>query len=287
MPETPSLLVSTDWLAAHAGEPRVKIVDAGFRMPGVTPTAAEAYRAAHIPGATFFDIDGIANHDTSLPHMLPGPAGFAAAMAELGIGSDDLIVLYDTAGIMGAARAWWMLRSFGHRQAVILDGGLAVWRREGRPVTDTLATPAATAPFEARFNPALVRDRGQILDIVRSGGAQIVDARAAARFTGETPEPRAGLRQGHIPGSRNLDHAALIDPATGLVKSPEAIKALFEDAGLDPAEPIVASCGSGVSACVLAFGLALIGRQDVPVYDGSWTEWGAPGPLPIETGPAR
>jgi len=281
------MLVSTAWLADRLGKPQIKVLDAGFRMPGVTPTAHEAYFSAHIPGAGFFDIDGVADHDTALPHMLPGPAAFSAAMAELGIGDDDLVVLYDGAGIMGAARAWWTFRSFGHGKLAVLDGGLAVWRREGRPVTAEPAVPAATAAFPARAQPDLVRNRNQVLEIVRHGGAQIVDARAAPRFTGEAPEPRAGLRQGHIPGSRNLDHGRLIDPATGLVHRPQTLRALFEEAGLDLGKPIVASCGSGVSASALAFGLALLGREDVAVYDGSWTEWGADATLPIETGPAR
>ena len=281
--EFPSPLISAAWLADHMHQPGLKILDASFRMPGVTPTAPEVYAVAHLPGATFFDIDKVADHSTELPHMLPDAPGFERVMAELGIGDDDSIVLYDTTGILGAARVWWMLRVFGHDKVAILDGGLEAWRAEGRPVTTKIAIPPVSQAFKAHRRPELVVTRDQIMSMVDAGdAARITDARSAGRFTGAVAEPRPGLRAGHIPGSRNLDHAKLIDPTSGKLKPLAVVRELFlaADAGLD--RPMVASCGSGVSACVLAFCLFLLGKTDVAVYDGSWSEWGLPGLTPVE-----
>jgi thiosulfate/3-mercaptopyruvate sulfurtransferase len=281
----PNPLISAAWLADHLHQPGLKILDATFRMPGVAPTAGQVYAAAHLPGAMFFDIDAVADHATDLPHMLPEPAAFERAMAALGVGADDGIVLYDTTGILGAARVWWMLRVFGHGKVAILDGGLDAWRGEGRPVTAEIAHARADTPFKARLHPEFAVDRARVMGMVESGDtARLLDARAAGRFTGAVAEPRPGLRAGHIPGSRNLDHATLIDPATGKLKPLADIETLFRAAESTLDRPMVTSCGSGVSACVLAFCLHLMGKDDVAIYDGSWAEWGVPGPTPVELG---
>jgi thiosulfate/3-mercaptopyruvate sulfurtransferase len=281
----PEALVSSQWLARHSDDPHVRILDASFKMPGIAPTAAEDYAAAHVPGAAFFDIDAIADHSSSLPHMLPGEAAFAAAMGELGVGDEDLAVVYDSAGLVGAARAWWMLRAFGHDKVTILDGGLPKWRAENHPVT-AMPAPPRRASFTARFDPALVRDKALLLANLAGGAEQVLDARAADRFEGRAAEPWPGRRSGHIPGSRNLPYPLLTDPADRTLLPAEELEHRFREAGVDRGRPVVCSCGSGITACVLAFGLHLLGRTDVAVYDGSWAEWGLPGETPIATGPA-
>lgn len=286
MPNThPEALVSSEWLAVHLDDPHVRILDASFTLPGVTPTARENYDRGHIPGAVFFDIDDIAAPGISLPHMIPSADLFARKIGALGVGDGDKVVVYDSAGLSSAGRAWWMLRLFGHREAVLLDGGVPKWQSEGRPLT-TVVPAVARRHFTARFDPSLVRDKMAVLANLTSRREQIVDARAAGRFDGSTPEVRAGLRSGHIPGSRNLPYDRLTDPETRQIKSAEALLALFRDAGVEPDRPIVTSCGSGVTACALAFALYLIGHPDAAVYDGSWSEWGLPGDTPVETGAA-
>jgi thiosulfate/3-mercaptopyruvate sulfurtransferase len=281
----PETLVSTEWLAQRLGAPDIRVVDASFKKPGVTPTAREDYDAGHIQGAVFFDIDEIADTASPLPHMLPSPEKFAARARKLGLGDGNRIVLYGSS-LPGAARVWWTFRAFGHTDVAILDGGLKKWQAEGRPVDD-LPPPPRDRHFTARFNSLLVRDKAQVLANVGSRQAQLVDARSQGRFEGTAPEPRAGLRGGHIPGSRHLDHLDLVDAVTGTVKPAEAIKAAFEGAGVDLARPVVTTCGSGVTASVLALGLHLIGHRDVAVYDGSWSEWGQAADPPVEMGPAR
>ncbi len=278
-----SPLVSTDWLADRIGEPGVVVVDATYHLPTAKRDPRAEFAQAHIPGAAFFDIDGISDPASSLPHMLPAPADFARAMAALGIGDDSMVVAYDSYGLMSAARAWWMLRTFGHEAVAVLDGGLPKWQREGRPLESGEPGPRA-ATFTPRFRPELVRSKQQVLANLASRAEQVLDARAAGRFTGVEPEPRAGLRGGHIPGSRNLPFTQLLDPETKTVLPAEALRARFAAAGIDPARPVVTSCGSGVTACVLALGLARIGAPDAAVYDGSWSEWGQ-GDAPIESGP--
>lgn len=280
-----SPLVSTDWLADRIGEPGVVVVDATYHLPTAKRDPRAEFAQAHIPGAAFFDIDGISDPTSSLPHMLPAPADFARAMAALGIGDDSMVVAYDSYGLMSAARAWWMLRTFGHEAVAVLDGGLPKWQREGRPLESGEPGPRAVA-FTPRFRPELVRSKQQVLANLASRAEQVLDARAAGRFTGVEPEPRAGLRGGHIPGSRNLPFTQLLDPETKTVLPPEALRARFAAAGIDPARPVVTSCGSGVTACVLALGLARIGAPDAAVYDGSWSEWGQ-GDAPIESGPVE
>jgi thiosulfate/3-mercaptopyruvate sulfurtransferase len=281
----PKALVSTEWLAAHLDAPELRIVDGSFKMPGVTPTAIEDYRREHIPGSVFFDVNAIADATSALPHMLPGPEHFAAAMARLGIGDDDRVVVYDSAGLMSAARIWWMLRVFGHADVAILDGGLPKWRVEGRALDAKIPTPQKRH-FAARFNGELVRDKAQIRANLTSKAEQVLDARAAPRFAGSVAESWPGRRPGRIPGSHNLPYDLLTDPQSKTVLPAETLRGLFAGAGIDLTRPVVTSCGSGVTACALAFGLHLIGHPAVAVYDGSWAEWGLPGDTPIETGPA-
>jgi len=281
----PEALVDGSWLAARLGDPRLRIVDGSFKLPGVVPTARADYETGHIPGAVFFDIDDIAMPGTSLPHMVPSAGRFAQKMAALGIGDDDMVVVYDAAGLSSAGRAWWMLRLFGHDRVAVLDGGLPQWRAEGRPLTTAVPSPPA-ARFTARFDPTLLRDKAALLANLATGAEQVVDARAAGRFEGSAPEPRPGIRRGHIPGSRNLPYERLTDPTTRRVRGAEELAALFDEAGVTRDRPVVTSCGSGVTACALAFALYLIGHERAAVYDGSWSEWGLFGDTPIKTGPA-
>ena len=282
----PEALVGTDWLAAHLDDPHVRVVNSSFKLPGITPTAREDYDQGHIPGAVFFDIDDICEPGTSLPHMIPSPDLFARKVGALGIGDDDRVVVYDSAGLSSAGRAWWMLRLFGHHAVAVLDGGLPKWRAEGRPLDAAVPAPPQRR-FTARFDPSLVRDKRSLLEDLAARREQVVDARASGRFDGTTPEARPGLRSGHIPGSRNIPYERVTDPATHQLKSAEELTRLFGDAGVALDRPIVTSCGSGVTACALAFALHLIGHPGAAVYDGSWSEWGLPGDTPIETGPAR
>jgi thiosulfate/3-mercaptopyruvate sulfurtransferase len=282
----PEALVTTDWLAAHVDDPNVRIVDASFKLPGITPTAQEDYDRGHIPGAVFFDIDDIAEPGTSLPHMIPPPELFARKMEGLGIGDDDRVVVYDSAGLSSAGRAWWMLRLFGHHNVALLDGGLPNWKAEGRRLETAVPNPPPHRRFIARFDPALVRDKQALLDNLSTRREQIVDARAAGRFAGIAEETRPGLRRGHIPDSRNLPYDRVTDPQTHRLRDAEALSGLFREAGVALDRPIVTSCGSGVTACALAFALHLIGHPGTAVYDGSWSEWGLPGDTPVETGPA-
>ena len=281
----PGALVGTEWLAAHLDDPHVRVVDSSFKLPGITPTAREDYDRGHIPGTVFFDIDDIAEPGTSLPHMIPSPELFARKMEGLGIGDDDRVIVYDSAGLSSAGRAWWMLRLFGHRNVALLDGGLPQWKADGRPLETAVPNPPLRR-FTARFDPALVRDKHALLDNLATRREQVVDARAAGRFEGTAEETRPGLRRGHIPGSRNLPYARLTDPQTRRLRDADELSDLFRDAGVALDRPIVTSCGSGVTACALAFALHLIGHPGAAVYDGSWSEWGLPGDTPVETGPA-
>ena len=281
----PEALVGTEWLAAHLDDPHVRVVDSSFKLPGITPTAREDYDRGHIPGTLFFDIDDIAEPGTSLPHMIPPPELFARKMEGLGIGGDDRVVVYDSAGLSSAGRAWWMLRLFGHRNVALLDGGLPQWKADGRPLETAVPNPPLRR-FTARFDPALVRDKHALLGNLATRREQVVDARAAGRFAGVAEETRPGLRRGHIPGSRNLPYDRVTDPQTHRLRDAEALSELFRDAGVALDRPIVTSCGSGVTACALAFALHLIGHPGAAVYDGSWSEWGLPGDTPVETGPA-
>ena len=280
----PDALVSTEWLAAHLDAPDLRLVDGTFTLPGVTPTARQLYDTRHIPGAVFFDIDEIADEHNPLPHMLPSPEKFAARMRKLGLGDGHKIVVYDSAGLSSAGRPWWMLRVFGHRDVAILDGGLPKWQAEGRAVTDDVPV-LRERHFTARLNTLLVRDKGQIIDNLMTQREQVIDARSRARFEGSAKEPRPGLRSGHIPGSLNLPVDELTDRRTRAMLPAEGLAQLFAAAGLERGKPVVTSCGSGVTACGLAFALHLIGWPDAAVYDGSWSEWGMAGDTPVASGP--
>ena len=281
----PEALVDTEWLAAHLDDPHIRVVDSSFKLPGIAPTAREDYDRGHIPGAVFFDIDEIAEPGTSLLHMIPSPELFARKMEQLGIGDDDRVIVYDSAGLSSAGRAWWMLRLFGHHNVALLDGGLPKWKAEGRPLETAVPNPPRRR-FSARFDPTLVRDKQALLGNLSARREQVLDARAAGRFEGNVEETRPGLRRGHIPGSRNLPYDRVTDPQTRRLRDAEALSGLFRDAGVALYRPIVTSCGSGVTACALAFALHLIGHAGAAVYDGSWSEWGLPGDTPVETGPA-
>jgi len=273
-------VVTTEWLAKHLGEPDVRVLDGTWHMPQLKRDPRAEFADAHIPGAAFFDIDAIADHSTALPHMLPDAATFARAAGALGIGSGDRVVVYDVRGVISAARVWWTFRAFGHDTVAVLDGGLRKWRAEGRPVESGTPAPAARA-FKATPRPELVRDFDAVRANIASRAAQVLDARSAGRFAGTEPEPRAGLRGGHIPGSLNLPYDSLYR-ADGTLQSPEELRAALQGAGVDLARPVVTTCGSGVTASVLALALYLVGRRDVAVYDGSWSEWGGRPDTPIE-----
>lgn len=278
-----SSLVSTEWLAKHASAPDVRIVDASWHMPAINRDPRAEYDAEHIPGAVFFDIDEIADTDNPLPHMVPSPEKFSSRMRKLGLGDGNRIVVYDSLGIVSAARAWWLLRLFGHQDVAILDGGLPKWKAEGRPVDDLPVKPAERH-FTSRINSFLVREKDQVARNVDQKREQVLDARSAGRFDGTEPEPRAGLRGGHIPGSKNLPFTALLNDPDKTFRQAEELNAAFSGAGIDLKKPVITSCGSGITACVLAFGLHLLGHQRVAVYDGSWTEWALDEELPVETG---
>jgi thiosulfate/3-mercaptopyruvate sulfurtransferase len=276
----PESLVSTEWLASRLKAPDVRVVDATFYLPTQNRDAKTEYRRCHIPGAVFFDIDEIADTSSDLPHMLPSPEKFASRVRKLGLGDGNRIVVYDASGF-GAARVWWTFRVFGHSDVAVLDGGLKKWLAEGRP-TEDLPPMARERHFTARFNNLLVRDIDQLRANLGSRREQILDARPRGRFEARDPEPRAGLRGGHIPGSCNLPSSDLVDGDTGTFLPADALRQRFTDAGIDLSRPIVTTCGSGVTAASLAFALHLIGVDNVAVYDGSWAEWGRPGDTPIE-----
>jgi thiosulfate/3-mercaptopyruvate sulfurtransferase len=280
----PDALVSTAWLSEHLNAPDVRIVDATSFLPGTGRNAKAEYRECHIPGAVYFDIDDIAADDNELPHMIPSPEKFSSRVRKLGLGDGNRIVVYDAnGGGMAACRVWWMFRLYGHEDVAVLNGGLPKWLAEGRD-TDDLPSVPRERHFTARFNNFLVRTVDQLLDNCKKQRDLVVDARSAERFAGTGDEPRPGLRKGHIPGSVSLPFNKLMDKdAHFTFRSADEINKIFKDAGIDFSSPVVASCGSGVTACVIAFAGHLVGRSDIAVYDGSWTEWGSRHDTPIET----
>ena len=277
-------MVSTAWLAQRLDDPKIKVIDATLFMPGDPRDANALFQEAHIPGAVFFDIEDLSDHGSDLPHMLADADVFGDKVGRLGIGGGDTVVAYDGGyGLFSAARAWWNFRVMGHTEVYVLDGGLPRWRAEGRPVETGVASPKP-ARFEARLDLTLVRDIDQVRGLLASRAEQVVDARAAGRFEGATPEPRAGMRSGHMPGARNLPFTDLLE--NGGLKSRDALLEAFGAAGVDPNARLIASCGSGVTASVIALAMARLGLAGAAVYDGSWSEWGSRDDTAVVTGPA-
>ncbi len=276
--------VTTEWLAAHLHEPNLGLIDASWHLPPTGRNGEAEFRAEHIQGAVFFDIDLIADPSSGLPHMLPDPVAFSRAMGELGLGDGMIMVVYDSYGLFAAARVWWMLRAFGVTDVKLLEGGLPEWIREGRPLEQG-ATGREPRRFTGRLDHSFVASLTDVRQALASGAAQVVDARPAERFLGTAPEPRPGLKSGHMPGSVNLPFVEIVEH--GKLKSHDALAATMAAHGVDLAKPIITTCGSGVSAAILALAVQEAGGKVAGLYDGSWAEWGARDDCPVATGPAK
>ena len=275
-------LVTTEWLAAELGKPDLAVFDATKYLPNENKDGRAEYLRAHIPGARYFDIDEVADTDTDLPHMVPTPGRFAKLLGGMGVGNATRVVFYDQKGLASAARGWWLMGLFGHDRAAVLDGGLPKWVREGRRTEDGAPAPPLPVAFRPDYRAGRLRGIGDVLGNVGTRAELVLDARAAGRFTAEVPEPRAGMRSGHIPGSANLPYTDLLN-ADGTFLSPDAVRGRLAQAGVDGSRPVVTSCGSGVTACILTLGLRIAGLPEGAVYDGSWTEWGGRADTPVET----
>jgi thiosulfate/3-mercaptopyruvate sulfurtransferase len=274
-------LVTTDWLAESIGKPGIAVVDGSYYLPALNRDPRGEYIAGHIPGAVFFDIEEIADNSTDLPHMLPGPDQFGAAAGKLGIARDDTIVVYDGLGLMSAPRVWWTFRLFGARKVFILDGGMPKWKAENRPVEAGEVKPTAKK-FNAEMKTGQVAMLSEVQMALNNHSAQVVDARPAERFRGDAPEPRPGIRSGHMPGALNVPSASIIED--GRLAPPERLLRIFADASVDLDKPIITTCGSGVTAAALWLALDAIGKQPQSLYDGSWSEWGSRPDLPVAKG---
>ncbi len=283
-PDDPKTLVSTDWLAAHLRDPDLRVLDASWYLPDAGRDAKAEYAAAHIPGARFFDIDDLSDHRSDLPHMAPPPEKFISRMRAMGVGDGHQVVIYDGAGMFSAARVWWTFRLMGKVDVAVLDGGFPKWQAEGRDIEDTPPV-IRDRHMTVQRQAALVKDVTQVANASKLGHAQIIDARAAARFAGSAPEPRAGLRAGHIPGARSVPYADVLN-GDGTMKPVAGLRDVFTAAGVDLARPAITTCGSGVTAAVLSLALERLGHKNHALYDGSWAEWGMYDDLPIEKGPA-
>lgn len=276
-------LVSTEWLAAEIGKDDLVIFDATKYLPNENRDGRKEFIAAHIPGARFFDIDEVADKDTQLPHMVPSVGRFERLMGDMGVTNAMRVVFYDQKGIASSARGYWLMRLFGHDAVAVLDGGFPKWRNEGRSVQSGEPSAPIATKYSAAFRAQRLRGVGDMLANLETKAEVVLDARGAGRFAGTEPEPRPGVRSGHIPGAMNLPYAQLLGPG-GTFLPPDALRERFAKAGIDGSKPVVTSCGTGVTACILSLGMRLAGLPEAPVYDGSWTEWGSRTDTPIETG---
>jgi len=276
-------VVSCAWLAERLDAPDTRVIDATWFLPTDPRNAKALYAESRIPGAAFFDIDEIADRETDLPHMLPRPEQFASRMRKLGIGDGSRIVVYDRQGIFSSARVWWTFRVMGHDDVFVLDGGFPAWERGGYPIEEGPPQPPKERHFTARMRADLVRDLSDMKRIVAAGSSPVFDARPASRFLGEAPEPRPGLKNGHMPGARSVPSASLVDE-NGMLRSRVELERIFKEAGADNTQPAVCTCGSGITAAIIALALARLGRWDASVYDGAWAEWGARDDTAVVTG---